>query len=60
VSFTDAARLGSGEDESMPEARLPKKTFSKRRELGREAPMIITPAALLRLIRRIRGRGAKR
>jgi hypothetical protein len=44
----------------MPEARVPKKTFSKRHELGREAPMIITPAALMRLVRRIRGRGAKR
>ncbi len=44
----------------MPEARVPKKTSSKRHELGREAPMIITPAALLRLIRRIRGRGTKR
>ncbi len=44
----------------MPEARVPKKTSSKRHELGREAPMIITPAALLRLVRRIRGRGARR
>jgi len=60
VSFSDAARLGSGEGEPMPEARVPKKTSSKRHELGREAPMIITPAALLRLIRRIRGRGTKR
>jgi hypothetical protein len=44
----------------MPEARVLKKTSPKRQELGREAPMIITPAALLRLVRRIRGRGAKR
>jgi len=60
VPFSDAARGGSGEDQSMPEARVPKKTLSKRQERGREAPMIITPAALLRLVRRIRGRGAKR
>jgi hypothetical protein len=60
VSFSDVARRGSGEDESMPAARAPKKTFSKRHEPGREAPMIITPAALLRLVKRIRGRGAKR
>jgi hypothetical protein len=43
----------------MPAARVPK-TFSKRHDLGREAPMIVTPAALLRLIRRIRGHAAKR
>ena len=42
----------------MPEARVPKKTFSKRHELGREAPMIITPPAVLRLVNTIRGRGA--
>jgi hypothetical protein len=60
VSFSDAAGLGFGEGESMPEARVHKKTVSKRHELGREAPMIITPAALLRLVRRIRDRAAKR
>ncbi len=44
----------------MPQARDPKKTVSKRHEHGREAPMIITPAALLRLVRRILSPGAQR
>jgi hypothetical protein len=43
----------------MSQARAPKKTVSKRHELGREAPMIITPAALLRLARRLLRREAK-
>jgi hypothetical protein len=45
--------------DSMPQARLPKKTISKRNERGREAPMIITPAALFRAVRSILGRGTK-
>jgi hypothetical protein len=37
----------------MPQARVAKKTVAKSNDRGREAPMIITPAALLRLVRRI-------
>jgi hypothetical protein len=58
--FSDARRPGPGDGESMPQARVPKKTVSKRNNRGLEAPMIITPAALLRLVRTILGREAQR
>jgi hypothetical protein len=44
----------------MPQAHLSNKTVSKRNERGREAPMIITPMALLRLFRKILGRETQR
>jgi hypothetical protein len=44
----------------MSDVRDPKKSVTKRNELGREAPMVITPSAFLRLIRRILGRGGQR
>jgi hypothetical protein len=44
----------------MPQASVPKKTISKGNERGREAPMIITPAALVRLVRKILGREGQR
>ena len=37
----------------MSQAHDPRKLITQRVERGREAPMVITPAALLRLVRRI-------
>jgi hypothetical protein len=54
LSFSDASRLHLGKSESKFHAREPRN--ANRYETGREAPMIITPAALLRLLRRIVGR----
>jgi hypothetical protein len=56
VLFSDAHRPSRGDRESMHRA----KTVSEKNELGREAPMIITPAALLRLVMRILRREAQR
>jgi hypothetical protein len=56
----DAPRRRLGEAEPMSQARTPRKRVTERNELGLEAPMVITPAALVRVLRRILGPEAKR
>jgi hypothetical protein len=50
VRFTDASDSGLDDGEPMPEKRRAKKLIGERGAVGREAPMVITPSGLARLV----------
>jgi len=51
IRFTDAGEGRLDDGEPMTEKRRPKKLIRERNTVGREAPIIITPAGLARLVR---------
>jgi hypothetical protein len=60
VWFAGAHRPDLVEGTSMSRARDPMQAVTERKEIGREAPMVVTPSALLRLLRWIFGHAAQR